>query len=352
MTRRKFVSRSANFAGLMLGAGELCATDMGRTEGQTVRLKIDIEKPLGMIPANFIGLGYEISSIARPGLLSAKNRTYVQLARTLGVQGVIRVGGNTSDYSSFAPDRQAVSAPKETVVNEANLQELGAFLDATGWKLIWGLNLGGGTEQEAINEAQAVATIARDNLLAFEIGNEPDLFGHRQAHRPAAYRYQYYLNEYRRYKAAIRAKLPNAPFAGPDAASATDWVTRFGLDEGNDLRLLTHHYYRECASPASTLDKLLQPDPKLAPDTGKTQSGIRGVACALSDLRSKFLLWRRKTRRERHVWRSALGTRFYVHVSVRWLCRREHGDRCQSAWIYQFIFSDRRRRTRNLLGEA
>jgi hypothetical protein len=80
------------------------------------------------------------------------------------------------------------------------------------------------------------------------------------------------LNEYRRYKAAIRAKLPNAPFAGPDAASATDWVTQFARDEENDLKLLTHHYYRECANPASTLDKLLHPDPKLAPELEKLRA--------------------------------------------------------------------------------
>jgi hypothetical protein len=80
------------------------------------------------------------------------------------------------------------------------------------------------------------------------------------------------LNEYRRYKAAIRAKLPNARFAGPDAASATDWVTQFARDEEYDLKLLTHHYYRECANPASTLDKLLQPDPKLAPELVKLRA--------------------------------------------------------------------------------
>jgi hypothetical protein len=31
------------------------------------------------------------------------------------------------------------------------------------------------------------------------------------------------------------------------------------------VKLLTHHYYRECATPTSTLGKLLYPDPKLAP---------------------------------------------------------------------------------------
>ena len=113
---------------------------------------------------------------------------------------------------------------------------------------------------------------AKDKLLAFEIGNEPDLFGRRAAHRPESYSYNDYLSEYRRFKAAIRAKLPNTPFAGPDAAGATDWVTRFATDEGKDLKLLTYHYYRECANPTSNLDKLLHPDPKLAPQLQKLRA--------------------------------------------------------------------------------
>ncbi|MBV9081415.1 MAG: hypothetical protein JOZ62_01965 [Acidobacteriaceae bacterium] len=269
LSRRELLASSVGF-GVVASRGRAWGgVASARGEAQAVRITLDTRRALGTIPADFTGLGYEISSVATPGLLTGNNRTYVQLVRTLGNAGVIRIGGNTSDYSSFAPDGKAVSAPKGTVVNRSNLQELGTFLDATGWKLIWGLNLGGGTEQEAVEEAQEVLAATEAKLLAFEIGNEPDLFGRRAAHRPTAYSYEDYVKEYRRYKAAIRAKLPNAPFAGPDAANATDWVTRFAADEGKDLRLLTHHYYRECANPTSSLDKLLHPDPKLAPELEK-----------------------------------------------------------------------------------
>ncbi|MGH9584228.1 MAG: hypothetical protein ACRD4O_14990 [Bryobacteraceae bacterium] len=47
---------------------------------------------LGTIPQDFLGLGYETSSVAVSDLLSAYNRTYVQLVRTLSPAGVIRVG--------------------------------------------------------------------------------------------------------------------------------------------------------------------------------------------------------------------------------------------------------------------
>jgi hypothetical protein len=236
----------------------------GAAPSQPVRIAIDTTHTVGMIPPNFTGLGFEISSVATDDLLTSANHTYVQLVRTLGKRGVIRVGGNTSDYSKFVPQGQLRSTPKGTIINQESLERLGSFLDATGWQLIWGLNLGSGTTQDAIEEARAVAKIAKDKLLAFEIGNEPDLFIH-EGHRPHGYRYEKYLEEFRRFKSAVRAALPGVPFAGPDVAGDNEWVEHFAMDEGSDLKLLTHHYYRGGASsPASTLDLLLHRDPKLA----------------------------------------------------------------------------------------
>ncbi len=204
MNRRRFIAGS-------LGAATCLSKGFAAPPAPEVSLGVNTREPLGAIPPNFLGLGYETSSVAIPGLLSGTNRTYVQLVKNLGSEGVIRIGGNVSDYSSFSPHGKAVSAPKATVVNEENLRALGSFLRATDWQLIWGLNLGSGSEQNAVEEAQAVAASVKDRLLAFEIGNEPDLFGRGTAHRPRDYSYEDYLKEYRRYKGAIRAKLPQRP---------------------------------------------------------------------------------------------------------------------------------------------
>ena len=236
-----------------------------------VRIKFDPSQTLATIPTDFVGLGYEISSVARPGLLSANNAVLVQLVQTLGKQGVIRVGGNTSDYASYAPNARPASVAESqggSVVNDAVLHDLGGFLDRTGWHLIWGLNLGKGTERNAVHEAKAVMATARDHLMAFEIGNEPDLFS-AQKHRSPGYTYDAYMREYRAFRDAIRKAIPHARFAGPDVAIQTDWVVNFARDEGNDTKLLTHHYYREGQSATSTAEKLLRPDPKLAPMLAK-----------------------------------------------------------------------------------
>jgi hypothetical protein len=237
-----------------------------------VQVRLDIEQRISKpIPQTFLGLGYETSSIAA-GVPSGDDRRYIDLVKRLAPKGVIRVGGNTSDDALFNAAGAAISKPKGSVINNASLDQLAAFLNATGWQLIWGVNLGSGSAAEAAREAQAVTRAVGDNLLAFEIGNEPDLFGRGTHHRAASYSYEDYLREYRTYKAAIRRELPKAPFAGPDAASATDWVTRFAEDEGGDLKLLTHHYYRECAGPQSSIEKLLSPDPKLKPQLSRLRA--------------------------------------------------------------------------------
>jgi Glycosyl hydrolase family 79, N-terminal domain len=256
VNRRHFIEGFMGLFGVPLGGAAPGLAQRAKTKA--IRVNIDTRRKQGRIPDDFTGLGYEISSVAIPGLLSDKNRACVQLVRGLGANGVIRVGGITSDSASFSADAVASPAAKATVINAANLRELGTFLDAIGWRLIWGLNLGGGDIKNAAEEAVAVAAAVKDKLLAFEIGNEPDGFAGDafNARRPNNYSYGDYLKEFRAYKAAIRSKLPDAPLAGPDASWATDWVSRFAADEGNDLKLLTKHYYRAGANNPY-LDKLI-----------------------------------------------------------------------------------------------
>ena len=267
MKRREFLCRAAVVAGSAAVRRRL-AWAGAPAETVQARLVLDPTRTVAVVPPDFMGLGYEISSVARPGLLSRANAAYVQLVRTLGPYGIIRIGGNTSDYSRYAPTARAVSSQENgppSVVNDAVLRDLGTFLEATGWKLIWGLNLGRGTKQEAIDEARAVLTATRSNLVAFEIGNEPDLFAHREIHRKQGYGYADFLREYREYRDALRKEFPGIPLAGPDSAIATAWVSDFARDEGTDIKLLTHHYYREGQNPTSSIEKLLRVDPKLAP---------------------------------------------------------------------------------------
>lgn len=258
----------------MAGAAALPFAGNAARAAVPVTVRVDAGKSLATIPSDFMGLGFEISSVAVPGLLSAQNRDYVELVRGLGRDGVIRIGGNTSDFSRYDAHGTAVSAPKATVIAEANLRELKTFVDAVGWKLIWGLNLGDDRLDNAVEEARAVAGIMGDRLLALEIGNEPDLFP-RSGHRGADYGYAAWFADYRRYKAAIRAALPHAPFAGPDLAGATDWMEQFARDEPDCVLLTAHHYITGQANPAATIDTMLANNTKYDPVLARFQAAAR-----------------------------------------------------------------------------
>ncbi len=229
-----------------------------------VRVRVDTHSVTAKAPDDFMGLGYEVSSVPIPGLFDPENRVLLRLLRNLGSHGVIRIGGNTSDYDSFSARSAGVSSPNGTVVNEQSLEKLGRFLGASGWRLVWGLNLGSRNVEQVVAEAQAVSSHCGNSLLAFEVGNEPDLFV--PAHRTAPYGYEQWYAEFRKYAGAVRARLPNASFAGPDVANKTDWVARFAHDEGKQIKLLTHHYYAEGPpqSPASTIENLLEQTSKLS----------------------------------------------------------------------------------------
>ena len=95
MKRRDFLANN------VLTAGALAARPGLRRAGALLR--DSSRRPAArMIAPDFMGLGYEISSVARPGLLSPANKVYVQLVRTLGARGVIRIGGNTADYAHYS----------------------------------------------------------------------------------------------------------------------------------------------------------------------------------------------------------------------------------------------------------
>jgi hypothetical protein len=249
----------------------------GAYAADRVSIRLDPRRSLRAIRATYMGLGFEASSVATPGLLSADNRAYVQLVRNLGPQGVIRVGGNVSDFSVYDAKGASKSLPKDTVLNAANFRQLRGFLDATGWKLIWGLNLGTGKLDNAVEEARAIVDAAGDRLVALEIGNEPDLFA-RAGHRKDPYGYAQWHADYRRFKDAIRAALPRVPFAGPDIAFTTEWLESFARDEGRDIALLTaHHYITGQANPAATLEFMLQEEKKYQPALARFQAASQSI---------------------------------------------------------------------------
>jgi hypothetical protein len=210
---------------------------------------------------DFIGLSYESAILVAGDYLTPDNASVLGLIRALGDNGVIRIGGNTSERTVWRA-RAGPTAAGDLVITPASIDRLAAALRLLRWKLVYGLNLARGTPEEAAAEAAYVAHAVGPDLLAFQIGNEPDGFGRWAAERPPTYEATAFLAEWRKFHGAIRARVPDAHFAGPDVAAASDWVAAFAQARLDGLVLLTTHYYAEgpAGSPDVTLAKLLGAD--------------------------------------------------------------------------------------------
>jgi hypothetical protein len=245
-------------------------------------LTIDESATLATVPADFIGLSYESAQLANPTFFAATNKALIVLFRELTDQGVLRLGGGTSEFAAFTTEEPKGEPPfdavgpdnsknvkADTPVTPKSLRNLRAFLDATNWRCLYGLNLGRGPVERAAKEASNVETILGDRLIAFQLGNEPDAW--RNRYRPATWTYEDYWKEWLAAHAAVTARMPNAKFAGPDVSNKVAYVTGFAADakkNAPDVVMLTSHYYAmgPAGAPGMTIDRLLSPDPKLQRD--------------------------------------------------------------------------------------
>jgi hypothetical protein len=198
-----------------------------RLPGTVVTLSVD-GPVVGYVRPAFVGFSYEKDRLGA-GVFDPDNPTLVHLFRLLG-PGVLRVGANLVDIVNWNP-AGAGGAPTE--VSPPDVTRLAAFLLATGWTALYGINLKTNTPANAASEARFAAAALGDRLLAFEIGNEPD-----------AYRTQgSYEESFEAYAAAIRAAVPDAVFDGPGTLTE-NWLPRFAVRErGNGLRMLAMHAY-------------------------------------------------------------------------------------------------------------
>ena len=227
----------------------------------TIALNAAHEAP-SALPADFIGLGYEMSSVAPIGLLSPGNTRYVRLVRQLGRRGVLRVGGIVADYTRYDPDGTPLAEIHNTVITRASVEQFAAFLKKLNWTAIWSVNFAQGTIAEAVSEAVAVHRALGNRLQAFEIGNEVENYARGKSFRKAPYTYEQYRSEYTAWRAAILKAVPTARFAAPDTAAAVEWVERMARDSHGDVQLLTTHYYRNGQQQGSA-EQLKDADPKL-----------------------------------------------------------------------------------------
>lgn len=268
------------------------------------RLAVQLAPPASdwpLVPADFIGLSYEMGQLYNPDFFSPGNRALIAAFRNLNTNGILRLGGHLSnitpwegvgqddpkqirgvrhgieDYWEWSLVDPVVQRNKHGVLTRKALRNLRGFLDAVNWRLLYGLNFACGSAARAADEAAAVASIMGQRLIAFVIGNEADGFGEDPFFRTPGYNFDLYIVEYETWVRTIRQKLPHAQFAGPDTENKVDtWVIPYARRTRSDAVLLTSHFYGmgPASDPAMTAERLLR---KTNPDL---EAQIASVAIA------------------------------------------------------------------------
>ncbi len=245
-----------------------------------------------------MGLSYEVMELAYPDFFSAKNTGLIRAFKQISSRGVLRLGGNTSEFGWWKPTpdspepkhpktREVVGEPKAIyyAVTPEAIRNLAAFLEATGWTCLYGINMGTNTPARAAEEAEFVARTLGSHLQYFQIGNEADLFGH-HLRDPQTWSAQTYLTEWLSLARAITARVPAAQFGMPDIATDMSWLPQIANAWGSvenppHVTRLTHHYYfgGPPSNPDVNIPNLLKP---------ATMAKVQGMADTASAAAAKM----------------------------------------------------------------
>jgi len=278
----------------------------GRGLGQSAAtVRMDEPRSAGVrMPADFTGLSYESGQLYNAEYFSAENAALVKAFRGLSEHGVLRMGGHLSnitpwegvgldepkqlrgvrhgieDYWEWPLVDPSIQRNKRGMITRKAIENLRGFLDAVNWRLIYGLNFASGSAARAADEASAVAHAMGDRLMAFVVGNEADGYGDDSFFREKGYGFDQYFAEYEMWVKTVRARVPRAPFAGPDTEGKIDtWVKEYARRTKGDAVLVTSHFYGmgPASDPAMTADRLLQ---KENPGLDELIAGAKAASAA------------------------------------------------------------------------
>jgi hypothetical protein len=236
------------------------------SNAQDVQISLHPDKPGLTIPEDFLGLSFDAAILAdNQNYFDVNNTQFINLLQNLG-NGVLSFGATGVDHTYWIKPPGVPSENVAAVLLPSDVDQLFAFSRKTGWRVILGLNLGANDPKMAADEAAYAAKAGGDSLLAFEIGNEPDIY-FRDGVRTPDYTYADYQREVETYIRTLRSVLPNIPIAGPATASNFTWFSNYLTGEAGNIVLATTHTYPLNASPVvdrsdphfASIENLLSP---------------------------------------------------------------------------------------------
>ena len=271
LTRRKFLAKAA----CAMAATRFHAYGQSKVQ---VALTIPKEAVGPHMPIDFVGLSYEVQQLTDPSFFSAQNSGLIRQFQALSSTGVLRLGGNTSEFAYWKPKpdspepehppvREVEGEPKARyyAVTAEAVRNLEQFLRSTGWTCVYGIGMGTNTSARAAEEAVFVAQTLGDRLQYFQIGNEADLFD-RHLRDPKTWSPKTYLEEWLTLARAVAVRVPAAKFGMPDVASKVSWLAEIAdqwpsIQDAPHVTTLSHHYYfgGPATNPEVNIPNLLKP---------------------------------------------------------------------------------------------
>ena len=191
---------------------------------------------------------------------------------------VLRIGGDSADHSFWEPSSRRLPAWIFEVTPQWT-RELRALVNGTGSRLIMDLNLVTGSARSAAAWAHAAERgLPRHSIIAFEVGNEPDIYSRwywthsvqtpriNTERLPRSLTLTRYIADFLAYGALLRRAAPGTPLIGPAIAHPTQhatWIADLIAADRRSLAAVSAHRYpySACLRPRAmsypTISRLL-----------------------------------------------------------------------------------------------
>ncbi len=233
--------------------------------GATSVTRITVERATTgrTIPAGFVGISLEYPDLETYAGARSKdvNPVFIHLIGNLaaGRPPSLRLGGDTTDWTWWPIRGKRRPSGVRYTLTPRWLRVLNALTQATGAKVLLGINLEANSRRVAAAEADAfVRGLGVKAIEGLEVGNEPELYDSfpwyivnltRVYGRPAGYTFGDFMHDFR----VVSHALGDVPIAGPNIGGP-EWMPhlpRFLGGDGN-VRVATLHRYplKHCRSVA------------------------------------------------------------------------------------------------------
>lgn len=225
-----------------------------------VAASVDIAHPGAPVPRGFLGLSFEMSSLADIARYGVRGNM-VALLRSLG-PGLMRFGGITSDTATaFTDALTPLPHWASQGIDAREFRELRVLAARSGWHVLLTIGLAHLNPSSAAREAAAAKRSLGPWLAGVELGNEPDAYA-RHGLRSLPWTATQYDADVAAYRHAIDIAAPGLRVSGPDVSGSKifpSWAPPVALHDGIDA-LTGHHYPMGCNSvPPPTISRLLSP---------------------------------------------------------------------------------------------